>query len=165
MDTVFLHSPTLLISFLMFLLVYLFAYFIVFRNWSPKHRTEASSSFMSLVHGTPAVMMAIHALLSTKASPTFSSRNSATQNRVLEFSMGYFIMDILHYLVFFPSDYLIILHHLATLYVFVTCRYIVCHEAYGLLVLHWKPPSINPIKIWKVTGKIFEKKKGTTNSL
>ncbi|KAL4279894.1 hypothetical protein GQ457_03G023810 [Hibiscus cannabinus] len=42
--------PTL---FLYFFVIYLMAYFRVFRNWDPKHRVEASSYFISLTHGTP----------------------------------------------------------------------------------------------------------------
>ncbi|KAI9089711.1 hypothetical protein K1719_029004 [Acacia pycnantha] len=45
--------PVLLPFFSVFLLSYLIAYFIVFRNWSPKIRPEASSCFISLLHGTP----------------------------------------------------------------------------------------------------------------
>ncbi|CAD6226393.1 unnamed protein product [Miscanthus lutarioriparius] len=44
-------------------------------------------------------------------------------------------MDLLHYLVFLPGDVLIIAHHLATLFVLLTCRYLVRHGAYALLVL------------------------------
>ncbi|KAJ8758903.1 hypothetical protein K2173_002682 [Erythroxylum novogranatense] len=82
MDTLVLDNPTLVTSFVLFLTVYLFACFVVFRNWGPKHRTEASSSFMSLAHGTPAVVMAIHALLSTQPSPSFASPNSAIHGRL-----------------------------------------------------------------------------------
>ncbi|KAK6252366.1 hypothetical protein QUC31_014086 [Theobroma cacao] len=108
----------------------------VFRNWGPKHRPEASSCFISLAHGTPAVFMAAHALINTTQSPpTFASPNSALDNVVLEYSISYFLMDLVHYLVFFPNDILFILHHLATLYVFFTCRYMVHHGAFALLVL------------------------------
>ncbi|CAK7327410.1 unnamed protein product [Dovyalis caffra] len=99
-------------------------------------RKEASSCFMSLAHGSPAVIMAVRALLlHSQTLPTFASPNSAFDDTVLEFSMAYFLVDLLHYMVFFPDDTLFILHHLATLYVFVTCRYIIHHGAYGLLLL------------------------------
>ncbi|XP_055801620.1 TLC domain-containing protein At5g14285-like [Solanum dulcamara] len=57
---------------------------------------------------------------------------------ILEYSIAYFLADLLHYLVFYPTDILFIAHHLATLYVFLTCRFIVDHGAVtliGLLVL------------------------------
>ena len=38
-------------------------------------------------------------------------------------------------MVFHPNDVLFIAHHLATLYVFVTCRYVVHHGALAILVL------------------------------
>ncbi|WCJ38687.1 TRAM LAG1 and CLN8 (TLC) lipid-sensing domain containing protein [Euphorbia peplus] len=135
MNAALLTPPSLPFSFIIFLSIYLLAYSVIFRNWDSKQRKEASSSFMSLTHGTPAVFFALCALLDTRNSHTFASPNSNFHNRVLEFSMGYFIMDLVHYLVFFPNDILFILHHLATLYVFVTCRYIVHQGAYGILVL------------------------------
>ncbi|KAJ4729402.1 TLC domain-containing protein [Melia azedarach] len=119
---------------LMFFIIYLFAYFLVFRNWSPRIRPEASSCFISFFHGTPAVLLATYALFSNKARG-FSSPNTPTENLVLEYSIAYFITDLLHYLVFFPQDVLFIGHHLATLFVFVTCRYLASHGAFAVLSL------------------------------
>ncbi|KAJ9169376.1 hypothetical protein P3X46_017579 [Hevea brasiliensis] len=136
MDATLLYAPILPTSFIMFLSMYLLAYFVIFRNWDPKSKAEASSSFLSLTHGTPAVIFAIYALLHTQTAQTFASPNSTFHDRALEFSMAYFLMDLLHCIVFFPTTgILIILHHLATLYVFVTCRYMIHHGAYGILVL------------------------------
>ncbi|KAH8500093.1 hypothetical protein H0E87_015362 [Populus deltoides] len=110
-------------------------YFVFFRNWELKHRKEASSCLMSLAHGSPAVIMAVRALLHSQTLGTFAHPNSALENTVLEFSMAYFLADLLHYMVFFPDETLFILHHLATLYVFVTCRYMIHYGAHGLLLL------------------------------
>ncbi|KAK9986889.1 hypothetical protein SO802_031840 [Lithocarpus litseifolius] len=44
-------------------------------------------------------------------------------------------MDLFHYLAFCPGDLLFIGHHLATLFVFVTCRYLVSHGACAILAL------------------------------
>ncbi|XP_020402092.1 leucine-rich repeat extensin-like protein 5 [Zea mays] len=41
----------------------------------------------------------------------------------------------IHYLAFLPGDVLFIAHHLATLFVFLTCCHLVRHSAYALLVL------------------------------
>ncbi|KAJ8768855.1 hypothetical protein K2173_023850 [Erythroxylum novogranatense] len=44
-------------------------------------------------------------------------------------------MDLLHYLIFYPSDILFVEHHLATLFIFLTCRYLVtkgCRKAWAL---------------------------------
>lgn len=120
--------------FSIFFTIYIIAYFIIFRNWSPKIRPEASSCAISLVHGTPAVFLASGAILAD-AGRDFASPNTDLQNSVLDFSIAYFLMDLLHYLIFFPADFLFIGHHLATLFVFVTCRYVVLHGAYAILVL------------------------------
>ncbi|OMO69064.1 hypothetical protein COLO4_29293 [Corchorus olitorius] len=118
----------------MFFIIYFIAYFIVFRSWSPKIRPEASSCLISLFHGTPAVFLASYAIFSDQ-NWGFSSSNTKTQNLVLDYSIAYFLMDLLHYIVFFPSDVLFIGHHLATLFVFVTCRHLVFHGAYAILSL------------------------------
>lgn len=130
-------STTLPAFILVFLIIYLLGYFTVFRNWNGKHRAEASSCLISLAHGTPAVLLAIFSMLinNSQGNFNFASPNTQFQNIVLEYSIAYFFMDILHYLVFFPGDVLFIGHHLATLYIFVTCRYVIHHGAIPILVL------------------------------
>ncbi|CAI9758539.1 unnamed protein product [Fraxinus pennsylvanica] len=127
-------SNYLPLFFIMYFIVYLNAYFILFRTWTPKLRPEASSCIISIAHGTPAVFLAAYAILS---DPTrnFGSPNTSFQNLVLEYSIAYFLMDILHYLVFYPREILFIGHHMFTLFVFMTCRYLVYHGAYAILVL------------------------------
>ncbi|KAF6156902.1 hypothetical protein GIB67_000442 [Kingdonia uniflora] len=119
----------------MYLIIYLLAYFGVFRNWDPKLRPEASSCLISFAHGTPAVILASLAVKTQLSNRGFASPNSNFQNMVLEYSIAYFLMDLVHYLIFFPSDVLFIGHHLATLFVFATCRYLVIHGAFAILVL------------------------------
>lgn len=120
--------------FAVFSLIYLLGYFVVFRKWSPNRRPDASSCLISLFHGTPAVFLALYAILSQPVRE-FASLNTSFQNLVLDFSIAYFTADLLHYLVFVPGDYVFIAHHLATLFVFVTCRYLVLHGAFAILVL------------------------------
>ncbi|KAJ0229531.1 TLC domain-containing protein [Hirschfeldia incana] len=131
--------PDLPLFFSLFLTIYLIAYLIVFRNWKPLIRPEASSCLISIFHGTPAVVLASRALSSSSTSRlSFSSANTASQNTVLDFSVAYFLTDLLHYILFYPSDVLFIGHHLATLFVFLTCRFLVSHGAcaiLGLLIL------------------------------
>ncbi|PRQ54176.1 putative TRAM/LAG1/CLN8 domain-containing protein [Rosa chinensis] len=126
--------PPLPILFSFFLTVYLIAYFLVFRSWSPKIRPEASSCLISLAHGTPAVFFSSFAILSDP-STGFAAPNTRLQNSVLDFSVAYFLMDLLHYLLFFPGDVLFIGHHLATLFVFLTCRYVASRGAFAVLTL------------------------------
>lgn len=136
MAAVFLCGPTAPSFFILFSFVYLLAYFLIFRSWDPKQRAGASSCFLSLAHGTPAVVIATSAILSTQTNfRNLASPNTTSQNTVLEFSIGYFLMDLLHYLIFEPRDILFILHHLVTLYVIVTCRYMVRHGAFAILIL------------------------------
>lgn len=119
---------------IMYLIVYLTAFVILFRAWAPDLRPEASSCSISLAHGTPAVFLASYAILS---DPTihFHSPNTPLQNLVLEYSIAYFLMDLLHLFLFSPTDILYIGHHLCTLFVFLTCRYVAFHGAFAILVL------------------------------
>lgn len=122
----------------MFCAIYFLGYFVVFRNWSPKHRPDASSCLISLFHGTPASAMAVAAILNQLARGfgfAFAEPNTPFQNLVLDFSISYFTVDVLHYLILIPGDVLFIAHHLATLFVFVTCRYLALRGAFSLLVL------------------------------
>lgn len=128
------HSSYIPIFFSMFCMVYFLAYHIIFPNWKPEARSTASSCSISLVHGTPAVILAAYAVWAN-SDRGFASPNSHVQNLVLDFSVAYFIADLLHYLVFFPRDYLFIGHHIATLFVFTTCRYLAFHGAFALLIL------------------------------
>ncbi|KAJ6430325.1 hypothetical protein OIU84_021680 [Salix udensis] len=135
MDAIVLLWPTLPRFFAGFISMYFLGYFVFFRNWEPKQRKDASSCLMSLAHGSPAVLMAIRALLHSQTVGSFAYPNSALENTVLEFSTAYFLADLLHYMVFFPDETLFILHHIATLYVFVTCRYMIHYGAQGLVLL------------------------------
>ncbi|KAL8471102.1 hypothetical protein ACS0TY_028081 [Phlomoides rotata] len=127
-------SNSLPLFFTGYLILYLLAYFFIFRAWSQKLRPEASSCAISLAHGTPAVFLAAAAILSDPAR-NFHSPNTPFQSLVLDYSIAYFLMDLLHYLIFYPSDLLFIGHHLATLFVFMTCRYVVYHGSFAILVL------------------------------
>ncbi|KAK9120007.1 hypothetical protein Scep_018100 [Stephania cephalantha] len=129
-----LPVPALPVFLSMFTAIYLLSLFFVFRNWSPKLRPEASSCIISLAHGTPAVILAVFAI-AAQPQRGFAAPNTEFQNIVLEYSIAYFLTDLLHYMVFFPNDVLFIGHHLATLFVFATCRYLVFHGAYAILVL------------------------------
>ncbi|GAA0139100.1 hypothetical protein LIER_00715 [Lithospermum erythrorhizon] len=137
METLTLISttiPNIPLFFSLYFIIYVIAYLIIFKNWSPKLRPEASSCAISLIHGTPAVFLASKAIF-VDPNFNFDSPNTIFQNLVLDYSISYFFMDLFHYLVFYPSDVLFILHHLATLFVFLTCRFVVFHGGCALLVL------------------------------
>ncbi|KAE8697108.1 homeobox-leucine zipper protein ATHB-21-like [Hibiscus syriacus] len=117
----------------MFLILYLIAYFIVFRSWSPKIRPEASSCFISLFHGTPAVFLATFAILLDQ-NRGFSSSNTETQNLVLDYSIAYFLTDLLHYLIF-PFRHPFHCSSFGDTLRFVTCRHVVFHGSFAILSL------------------------------
>ncbi|KAK4754852.1 hypothetical protein SAY87_008609 [Trapa incisa] len=124
----------LILFFPMFILIYLAAYFVVFRDWTPKTRPEAASCMISFFHGTPSAVLAPIALFADQ-NLTFSSPNTVSKSLVLEFSIAYFLTDLLHYILFYPADLLFIAHHVVTLYVLVSCRYLVAHGSYAVLFL------------------------------
>jgi hypothetical protein len=124
---------------LMFGAIYLLGYLVVFRRWSRQHRPDASSCFTSLFHGTPAMLLALRAVLSNPNAATgdlaLAAPNTPADKLALDFSTAYFAVDLLHYLVFLPHEALFVAHHLATLYVLATCRAAVRRGAYALLAL------------------------------
>ncbi|XP_076949621.1 TLC domain-containing protein At5g14285-like [Bidens hawaiensis] len=133
MESVIPISSYLPVFLSMFFTIYLSAHLLIFRHWTTTLRPVAASCLISLAHGTPAVLLATQSI--TSHTYTFASPNTTFQNTVLEYSIAYFTTDLFHYLVFNPTDVLFIAHHLATLFVFLTCRYLVAHGAYGILVL------------------------------
>ncbi|KAL0336010.1 UNVERIFIED_CONTAM: TLC domain-containing protein [Sesamum radiatum] len=131
---IFYESPLPLLT-LWFIFTYILGYFIIFKNWNNKYRSEAASCLMSLAHGTPALVLSILSILQSQKSISqldFTSPNTALQNLVLEHSIAYFLMDLFHYMVLIPSDVLFIAHHVASLYVLTTCRYLFGHGAVAI---------------------------------
>ncbi|CAM8948315.1 hypothetical protein QQ045_017660 [Rhodiola kirilowii] len=119
-----------------FVMVYIIAYFVVFRRWSPKIRPDAASCAISLAHGMPAVLLAAHALMIKGGDQHhFGEKNSESEEMVLDFSIAYFVADLGHLVLFSPADVLFIGHHVATTYVFATCRYLVGYGATAILQL------------------------------
>ncbi|KVI05760.1 TLC domain-containing protein At5g14285-like [Cynara cardunculus var. scolymus] len=132
-------DPFLLPSFtLIFISIYLLGYTTLFRNWDSKQRPEASSCLISLAHGTPAVLLSIYATFLHQQPPHhhhFAAKNIPFQTLVLDFSIAYFFTDTSHYFIFIPNDHLFIAHHLAVLYVFITCRFVVGSGGSAVLLL------------------------------
>ncbi|KAG8051018.1 hypothetical protein GUJ93_ZPchr0009g1664 [Zizania palustris] len=119
----------------MFAAIYLVGYMVVFRRWSGAQRAEASSCFASLFHGTPAAALALHAVLTNPRAGDLAAPNTRADEMALDFSTAYFAVDLAHYLIFLPGEYLFVAHHLATLYVIFTCRAAARRGAYALLAL------------------------------
>ncbi|WVZ72425.1 hypothetical protein U9M48_020889 [Paspalum notatum var. saurae] len=120
----------------MYAAIYCVGQLVLFRRWPPRQRLDGASCLISLFHGTPAALAAAGAILALPVGGrSFAAPNARLHGHVLDYSVAYFTMDLLHYLAFLPGDVLFIAHHLATLFVFLTCRYLVRHGAYALLVL------------------------------
>ncbi|CAH1433847.1 unnamed protein product [Lactuca virosa] len=137
METLYIDSSLLPYFTLMYISIYLIGYSTLFKKWDPKKRVDASSCLISLTHGTPVVFLSIYAnfLHPEKPHQHFAAQNTPFQAFVLDFSIAYFFIDTTHYLIFIPNDYLFIVHHLAVLYVFITCRYVVGYGGYAILFL------------------------------
>lgn len=74
-------------------------------------------------------------------------------NTVLDYSIAYFVMDLIHYMVFDPDEVLFVLHHLATLFVFVTCRYVVGRGGFGIIGLLVLAEVTSPLQnVWTLAG-------------
>lgn len=134
----------------MYISIYLLGYSTLFKNWDPKKRPDASSCLISLAHGTPAVLLSIYANF-LHPQHHFASQNTQFQSLVLDFSIAYFLIDTSHYLIFIPHDHLFIAHHLAVLYVFITCRYMVGYGAFAILLLLALAEVTSPLQnIWSL---------------
>jgi hypothetical protein len=140
--------------FAMYATIYCVGQLVMFRQWASRQHLDSASCLISLFHGTPAALAAAEASLTLPVGArSFTAPNARLQDHVLDHSIAYFAVDLLHYLVFLPRDVLIIGHHLATLFVFLTCRYLVRHGAYPLLVLLFLAEVTSLLQnVWTLTG-------------
>lgn len=81
-------------------------YFAVFRRWISSVVSRLCAT------ATPAVFLAAIAILQQPVR-SFASPNTGFQNRVLDFSLAYLIVDRdrLHCLILIPGEYLFIAHY------------------------------------------------------
>uniref|UniRef100_A0A0E0ML06 TLC domain-containing protein n=1 Tax=Oryza punctata TaxID=4537 RepID=A0A0E0ML06_ORYPU len=144
----------------MFAAIYLIGYLVVFRRWGGAQRAEASSCFASLFHGTPAAALALRAVLSNPrgcvvvgAAGDLAAPNTRADELALDFSTAYFAVDLAHYLVFLPGEYIFVAHHLATLYVLVTCRAAARRGACALLAMEVLAEATSLAQnLWTLSG-------------
>uniref|UniRef100_A0A0C9S990 TSA: Wollemia nobilis Ref_Wollemi_Transcript_1553_1582 transcribed RNA sequence n=1 Tax=Wollemia nobilis TaxID=56998 RepID=A0A0C9S990_9CONI len=128
-----MEIPWVLAALCMFLAAYAVGFLKIFVHWKLKDRAEGCSCCMSLLHGTPAAVLAAYCML--RSPWELAGQNTPFQNAVMEFSIAYFISDLMHFLAFFPGDFVFIAHHLATLFVMVSCRYFVGHGGFAVMSL------------------------------
>ncbi|KAJ7518775.1 hypothetical protein O6H91_20G008200 [Diphasiastrum complanatum] len=125
--TDFWNSSVLFWSIGLFVMLYALGFFMIFRKWKGRDRFEAASCGLSLVHGIVCTVLATYDVVCTEWK--LDAPNTLLENKIMEFSIAYFIVDFLHYLYAAPDDYLFILHHIATSTYMFSCRYYTCHGA------------------------------------
>lgn len=132
----------------LFTAVYFYGYFYVFNKiWKGRSRYDAASCGISLTHGTVVAIMACYEIFSKDWQ--FDAPNTLFQNRIMEYSMAYFVVDLLNYFITAPDDYLFIGHHIATLTYMISCRYFTGHGAMSVMCLIAAGESTSPVQnIW-----------------
>ncbi|KAH7299711.1 hypothetical protein KP509_24G025700 [Ceratopteris richardii] len=117
---------------------------------------------MSLLHGPLATL-----LTTWHAAPIFREKylqgnpwqeslrapNTPFQDAVVEFSIAYFIADLLHYVLFVPDESLFILHHVASATYMLSCRYYTKHGAFSIMLLLGLAESTSLIQnAWSISS-------------
>eukprot|EP01018_Ginkgo_biloba_P021865 Gb_25003 [translate_table: standard] len=116
-----------------FIMLYAFAYFVFFRKYRQLERSDASSCTISLAHGPLVALIAAYDVMGSNWR--LDAPNTWLERAVLEYSLAYFMVDLVHYLQFAPGNLLFIAHHLATSLVMLSCRYYVGHGALSIMSL------------------------------
>lgn len=147
LDTV-ADNSVLLGSLCLFTVVYFYGYYFVFQKiYKGQARFDAASCGISLCHGTLVAILSCYDILPREW--VLDAPNTLFQNRVMEYSMAYFIVDLLNYFITAPDDYLFIGHHIATLTYMISCRYFVHHGATSVMCLIAAGELTSPVQnIW-----------------
>ncbi|CAM6119970.1 unnamed protein product [Calypogeia fissa] len=142
-------STVLWNSMALFTVVYAFAYFVVFKRWKGRPRFDAASCGISLVHGTISAILAARDISTT--AWVLDAPNTLRQNQIMEYSMAYFVIDLLNYLYAAPDDYLFIGHHIATFTYMFSCRYYTGFGATSVMCLIAAGEATSPVQnIWTI---------------
>uniref|UniRef100_A0A0D6R482 TLC domain-containing protein n=1 Tax=Araucaria cunninghamii TaxID=56994 RepID=A0A0D6R482_ARACU len=142
------ESLVFLYSLPVFALIDAFAYFVLFKNWKGAKRFEAASCCVSFIHGIAAVVLCSYDLISTYPWK-LDAPNTSLENNIMEFSLAYFAIDMLYYIFINPSDYLFILHHIATSSYMISCRYYVGHGGVSTISLICTGEATSPFQnVW-----------------
>eukprot|EP01018_Ginkgo_biloba_P020797 Gb_09304 [translate_table: standard] len=145
-----MQSPVLLGSLGLFAALYAFGYFVLFRSWKGKNRFEAASCGISLVHGTTTCLLSTYDML--KNPWKLDAPNTDLENKIMELSIAYFMVDLLHYLIVNPSDYLYIFHHIATSCYMSSCRYYTGHGGLSAISLVATGEATSPFQnVWTIS--------------
>ncbi len=145
----FSANEVLFWSLCLFAAVYSFGYRIIFKDWKGRHRKDAANCGMSLLHGLVASYLAGMDVLYTDWQ--FDGHNTPHQNDIMDFSISYFLMDLLTYVLVGESheDFLFVAHHLATVTYLISCRYYASHGAASVMCLLALGECTSPLQnVW-----------------
>ncbi|MCO5572566.1 hypothetical protein L7F22_026322 [Adiantum nelumboides] len=144
-----LQKFTLPASIPLFISIYAVGFFSLFPRWRHKARFEAASCSMSLVHGAISSTLAAYDLLLVPWR--LDAPNSPLENALMDFSIAYFLVDLLHYLLFIPEDFKFIGHHVATSIYMLTCKYYIGHGALSVMALMAVGEMTTPLQsVWTI---------------
>ncbi|KAH7414882.1 hypothetical protein KP509_14G015900 [Ceratopteris richardii] len=110
--------------------LYLLGYWVVFaRRWphGAVDRFKAASCCMSIVHGTSTMKFWLASRL--------GAANTRFEEAIMEYSTAYFLVDLVHYLLFVPNQPLFVLHHVFTSSYMLSCRFYTGHVAFSTIIL------------------------------
>ncbi|KAH9326547.1 hypothetical protein KI387_006725, partial [Taxus chinensis] len=103
-----------------------------------------------MVHGTASCLLSAYDML--KNPWKLDAPNTYLENKIMEFSTAYFAVDLLHYLLVNPSDYLYIFHHTATSFYMLSCRYFTGHGGLSAISLIAAGEATSPFQnVWTVS--------------
>eukprot|EP01018_Ginkgo_biloba_P022180 Gb_02450 [translate_table: standard] len=106
-------------SVIFFVVLYAFAYFVLFKNWKGTRRFDAASCCNSLIHGIVAFSLSSYDVIHSPWK--LDAPNTDLENKIMHFSLAYFAIDMIYYMLINPSDYLFISHHIATSSYMMSC--------------------------------------------
>jgi len=134
-------------SLLFFAVLYAFGYFFLFKKWKGTNRFEASSCLNSFVHGMVAIIFCSYDVMTNPWK--LDAPNTGLENKLMEFSLAYFAIDLIYYILINPSDYLFILHHIATSTYMSSCRYYTGHGGLSAISLMGTGEATSPFQnVW-----------------
>ncbi|XP_024389999.1 TLC domain-containing protein At5g14285 [Physcomitrium patens] len=138
-------------SICLFTAVYFYGYFFLFSKlWKGRSRYEAASCGMSLTHGTAVAALCCYEIFSKEW--VLDAPNTPLQNKIMEYSMAYFIVDLLNLAFTAPDDYLFIIHHIGTLSYMISCRYFIQHGAISVMCCIAGGEITSPVQnIWTLS--------------
>ncbi|KAH7414883.1 hypothetical protein KP509_14G016000, partial [Ceratopteris richardii] len=133
--------------------LYLLGYWVVFARRWPRgavDRFKAASCCMSILHGTSTSIYMLNLFYTDKQqdgggensstmkfwlASRLGAANTRFEEAIMEYSTAYFLVDLVHYLLFVPNQPLFVLHHVFTSSYMLSCRFYTGHGAFSTIIL------------------------------